>query len=99
MGKPVIRLNTEALSIEAEKMGVDSDTRLAAMIGVSVTQVWRAKLPVNDPRYNSPGGTLIAGVMKAFDAPFEKFFFLDESLRVRTGNRGDDCLSATKEAI
>lgn len=69
---------------------ISNDTELAAKIGVSVTQVWRAKLPVDDPRYNSPGQAFIAGVLGAFGGPFEKFFFLDEVIRGRSENKKEE---------
>ncbi|MBU8908551.1 hypothetical protein [Desertibacillus haloalkaliphilus] len=81
--KSTVRLNVTALEEEKEKRKINSDTELAALIGVSVTQVWRAKLPVNDPRHNSPGPSFIAGVLNAFNSPFEKFFFLDKVMRGR----------------
>jgi hypothetical protein len=81
--KATVRLNVDALEEEQKKRNITSDTELAATIGVSVTQVWRAKLPVTDPRHNSPGPAFIAGVINAFGGPFEKFFFLDEVVRTR----------------
>lgn len=81
--KYIIRLNTKEFMKAAIDHGIQNDTELAAKIGVSVTQVWRAKLPVNDPRYNAPGTAFIAGVLKAFGGPFERFFFLDEVIRGR----------------
>ncbi len=83
MSKITVRLNVEALEKEQQRRGIVSDTELAASIGVSVTQLWRAKLPVDDPRHNSPGPTFIAGVINAFDGPFEKFFFLEKVVRPR----------------
>lgn len=83
MRKSTIRLNVKALEKEMKKREIKSDAQLAAMIGVSQTQIWRAKLPVEDERHNSPGSSFIAGVMQAFGGPFEKFFFLDKVLRGR----------------
>ncbi|TQK41924.1 hypothetical protein FB479_11625 [Brevibacillus sp. AG162] len=85
MKKVTVRLNVKALEKEQEKLRVN-DTQLAAMIGVSVTQIWRAKLPVEDHRHNSPGPTFIAGVINAFGGPFEKYFFLQKVLRGRNKN-------------
>ncbi len=78
-----IRLNKKELMRTANDHGIQNDTELAAKIGVSVTQVWRAKLPVDDPRHNAPGPAFIAGVLAAFGGPFERFFFLDEVIRGR----------------
>lgn len=87
MSKVTIRLNVKALGKEMEMRNIDSDTQLAALIGISVTQIWRAKLPVDDPRHNSPGPQFIAGVISAFGGPFEKFFFLGKMLRRRSKDR------------
>jgi hypothetical protein len=84
--KAVIRLNTSALEEEQRKHNISSDTELAARIGVSVTQIWRAKLSVEDPRHNSPGSVFIAGVIGAFGGPFEKYFFLEKVVRERNNN-------------
>jgi hypothetical protein len=86
VSKVTVRLNVEALEKEQQKRGIINDTQLAAAIGVSVTQLWRAKLPVDDPRHNSPGPAFIAGVINAFGGPFEKFFFLERVVRVRNIN-------------
>lgn len=81
--KATIRLNTSVLEEEQRKHNISSDTELAARIGVSVTQIWRAKLSVDDPRHNSPGSVFIAGVISAFGGPFEKYFFLEKVMRER----------------
>lgn len=81
--KCLIRLNTKELMKATIENDIKNDTELAALIGVSVTQIWRAKLPKDDPRYNAPGTSFIAGVLGAFDGPFERFFFLDEVIRAR----------------
>lgn len=77
MKKTTIRLNTKELMKSANEHNLHNDTLLAAKIGVSVTQIWRAKLPKDDSRHNAPGTSFIVGVLTAFDGPFEKFFFLD----------------------
>jgi hypothetical protein len=84
--KQTVRLNNKALENAQKELGINSDTELAAKIGVSVTQIWRAKLPVDDPRHNSPGPQFIAGVLSAFNGTFEKYFFLDNVVRVRNSN-------------
>jgi ABC-type thiamine transport system substrate-binding protein len=81
MEKGTVRLNVQALEKEQDNFELASDTQLAATIGVSVTQLWRAKLPIEDPRHNSPGPAFIAGVINAFGGPFEKYFFLDKIVR------------------
>lgn len=81
-----VRLNVSALEEAQKAEGIENDTQLAAKIGVSVTQVWRAKLPVEDPRHNSPGPAFIAGVIQAFGGPFERFFFLSKVVRERNGS-------------
>jgi len=82
MKRYAIRLNVKEFMKAAIDHGIENDTELAATIGVSTTQIWRAKLPVDDPRYNAPGSTFIAGVIAAF-GPFDKFFFLEEVMRGR----------------
>lgn len=86
VAKYEVRLNVKALEKEQRDRGL-SDTELAALIGVSLTQVWRAKLPAEDPRRNSPGSSFIAGVLNAFAGNFEKYFFLSNVVRER--NRED----------
>lgn len=84
MSKNIIRLNTNEFMKAAAEHDLGTDTELAAKIGVSVTQLWRAKLPSTDPRHNAPGTAFIAGVLSAFDGPFERFFFLDSVIRERS---------------
>lgn len=81
--KYTIRLNIHELMKAANEKGLHSDTQIAAAIGVSHTQVWRAKLPVHHPKHNSPGTAFIAGVLAEFGGPFERFFFLHEVIRGR----------------
>lgn len=78
-----IRLKTKVLMKAAIDHNLDTDTKLAAAIGVSTTQIWRAKLPFEDPRHNAPGVTFIAGVLSTFEGPFERYFFLDDVIRAR----------------
>ncbi|WP_019536551.1 hypothetical protein [Paenibacillus ginsengihumi] len=78
-----VRLNVDELMKAAIDKNLSTDTELAAAIGVSTTQVWRAKLPVNHPKHNSPGVAFIAGVMAVFGGPFDRFFFLQEVIRER----------------
>lgn len=94
MRKPAIRLNSDALMKAAMEHGLENNTQIAAALGVSVTQVWRAMLPVSDPRHNSPGTAFIAGVLTVFGGPFEKFFFVDKALRNRNNNEKKEELGA-----
>jgi len=75
--KGLIRLNVSELLKAAQEKGLETDTEIAAAIGVSATQFYRAKLPPKNPHYCSPGVAFIAGVLQAFGGPFERFFFLD----------------------
>jgi len=84
--KPAIRLKNDAFMKAAMEHGLENNTQIAAALGVSVTQVWRAMLPITDPRHNSPGTAFIAGVLTVFGGPFERFFFVDSSLRERNKN-------------
>jgi len=90
--KSAIRLNYKEILKAAIDKELDTDSKIAAAIGVSVTQLWRAKLPIDDPRYNSPGSNFIAGVLKTFDGPFERFFFLEVDIRgrIETNEKGGD---------
>lgn len=55
-----------------------TDQEFAEFIGVSRSQLWRAKLPPSDRRF-SLGQDFIAKVLNAFaDHTFEELFFLDE---------------------
>jgi len=92
--KPAIRLKTDAFMAAAIKHGLENNTQIAAAIGVSVTQVWRAMLPVSDPRHNSPGTSFIAGTLSVFGGPFEKFFFVETVLRKRNNSEKGEELGA-----
>ncbi|CRF28814.1 Uncharacterised protein [Mycobacterium tuberculosis] len=81
--KYTVRLKVDALMKAANEKNLVTDTELAAAIGVSSTQIWRAKLPVGHPRHNAPGTSFIAGVLAVFGGPFDRFFFLDEVIRER----------------
>ncbi|MBC2728651.1 MAG: hypothetical protein HGJ98_19650 [Desulfosporosinus sp.] len=60
------------------------DVDIASKIGVSTVQLWRVRLPDDDPRHNDPGPDFVAGVLAAFpDMKFEDLFFLHEPLRYR----------------
>jgi hypothetical protein len=87
--KSAIRLNYKEFQKAAIDKELDTDSKIAAEIGVSVTQLWRARLPINDPRYNSPGSNFIAGVLKTFDGPFERFFFLESNIRGRINDSNE----------
>lgn len=75
--KPTIKLNTQEFMKAAIEHELDNDTQIAAKLGVSVSQLWRVKLPESHPQHNAPGTSFIAGVLSAFGGPFERFFFLD----------------------
>lgn len=75
----VIRLRVNELTKAQIERGIPSDASLAVVLGVSASQVWRAKLSPNDERHNAPGNHFIAGVIAAFDEPFEKFFYLEDA--------------------
>lgn len=83
----MICLKISALTKVQIERNIPSDAALAAVLGVSASQVWRAKLSPNDERYNAPGNQFIARVLSAFDEPFEEFFCLE-----------DDCAEAPKES-
>jgi hypothetical protein len=75
----IIRLNVKELMKAQIDQNIETDKALAKLIGVSPSQVSRAKLPPSDPRYCSPGTKFIAGVLNLFKGePFEKFFYVEE---------------------
>lgn len=75
----IIRLRINELTKAQIERGIPSDASLAVVLGVSASQVWRAKLSQRDARHNAPGNHFIAGVLAAFDESFEKFFYLDDA--------------------
>lgn len=78
--KVAIRLNENELRKAAIDHNLETNAQIAHAIGVSPSQLWRATLEPADPRYNAPGQSFIAGVLKAFGEPFERFFFLAEKV-------------------
>lgn len=55
-----------------------TDNELAKKMKISTTQLWRVRLPDEDPRHNDPGQDFVAGALKAFPGKrFEDLFFLD----------------------
>lgn len=76
--RAAIRLNESELKKAAIDHNLETNAQIAEAIGVSTSQLWRATLNPEDPRYNAPGQSFIAGVLKAFGEPFERFFFLGE---------------------
>lgn len=76
-----VKLNTEAFSKLTEGI---SDIELSKMMGISTTQLWRVRLPDDDPRHNDPGIDFVAGILRAFpDKTFEDLFLMAEPLRPR----------------
>jgi transcriptional regulator with XRE-family HTH domain len=77
--KAKIRLNEKELRKAAIDHGLKTNAQIAEAIGVSPSQLWRSTLPTEHHSYNEPGPSFIAGVLKKFGEPFERFFFLDSS--------------------
>lgn len=75
--RKVIRLKVKELMKAQIDRDISTDADLAKRIGVSPSQVWRAKLPPDDERHNAPGVHFIAGVLGAFDGTFEDFFYVE----------------------
>ncbi|WP_175490528.1 hypothetical protein [Pelosinus propionicus] len=72
-----------------------TDGELAIKMGVSTTQIWRARLPDEDHRHNDPGGEFIAGALAAFPyLEFNDLFFLVNDLRAR---KNEEIKSYVKE--
>lgn len=78
--KAAIQLNENELRAAAALQGLKTDAQIAKAIGVSVSQLWRSTRDPSDPNYNAPGQNFIAGVLKAFGEPFERFFFLNDEV-------------------
>lgn len=78
MKRKVIRLKVKELMKAQIDKEIPTDSLLAKKMGVSPSQIWRAKLPIDDERYNAPGTQFIAGVLITFSEPFEKFFYIEE---------------------
>jgi hypothetical protein len=76
--KKIIRLKVKELMKAQIDKDISTDADLARTIGVSPSQVWRAKLPPDDDRHNAPGVQFIAGVLGAFDSTFEEFFYVED---------------------
>lgn len=93
----IIRLNVSELMKAAEDKGIETDTQLAAAIGVSFSHLWRTKLKPNHPQYCAPGTAFIAGVLSTFGGPFERFFFLADELRDRN-HQGDSKIHRKEES-
>lgn len=71
-----------------------TDQQFAEYIGVSRSQLWRAKMPPNDKRF-SLGQDFIAKLLSHFpEKCFDDFFFLD-----CVSHACDDETSAAKEVI
>lgn len=77
-----IKLKVKEFDLIKQELQLN-EAQMAARIGVSTTQLWRARLPDEDIRHNDPGAEFIAGTLNAFDKKFEDLFFLDNSLRDR----------------
>jgi transcriptional regulator with XRE-family HTH domain len=78
--KAAIQLNENELRAAAALQGLKTDAQIAKVIGISASQLWRATREPSDPNYNAPGQSFIAGVLKAFGEPFERFFFLNDDV-------------------
>lgn len=78
MKKYVIRLRVKEMMKSQIDLDITTDKELAEMMNVNVTQIWRCKLPPNDPRHNTPGNQFIAGVMKVFGGKFDDYFYIEE---------------------
>lgn len=84
-----VKLKTEVFNKLTEGL---TDLEISKMMNISTTQLWRVRLPNDDPRHNDPGTDFIAGALKAFKKKFEELFFLAEPLQARnerpTGTEG-----------
>lgn len=76
--KHIVRLKVKELMKAQIDEEIKSDAELAHKMGVSVSQVWRAKLGRDDERRNNPGAQFIAGILAVFKGHFEDFFYIEE---------------------
>lgn len=77
--KKVVRLRVKELRKAQIDMDIHTDAILAEMMGISGSQIWRVKRPLNDEQHTDPSNQFIAGIMDVFGGPFERFFYLDEA--------------------
>lgn len=76
--KAAIRLNVKEVKKAAIDHNLETNQQIADAIGVTTAMLWKATKPIDDPNYSEPGKDFIAGVLKAFGEPFERFFFLED---------------------
>ncbi|MGX4583334.1 hypothetical protein [Paenibacillus chitinolyticus] len=82
MQKYVVRLKVKEFLEAQDRKNIATEKELASKMKIAPSQLWRAKLPVEDENYNSPGNQFIAGVLKVFGGNFQDYFYIDEiSLR------------------
>jgi hypothetical protein len=70
-----------------------TDQDFSEHLGVSRSQLWRAKLPPDDKRF-SLGQDFIAKTLTKLKMPFDEVFFLDSMSHMCDGEQ-----SATKEIV
>lgn len=58
-------------------LDIKTDAQLAEKMGISPSQVWRAKLKSDHAQYSVPGNQFIAGVMSVFGGPFDRYFYIE----------------------
>lgn len=73
--KAAIRLNKKELKKAAIDLNLETDAQIAEAIGVSK---WMLSRVFNE--IQPPSSAFIAGVLRAFGEPFDRFFFSDESV-------------------
>lgn len=78
MNKKTVRLNVKELMKAQIDHDIETDAILAQKMGVNASSVWRAKKNPSDEGYSAPGNHFIAGVLRVFGGPFEKFFYVED---------------------
>lgn len=73
-----VKLNVGQLD-EAIKSRGWTNREAAKKIGISQVQLWRAKLPDDDPRHNDPGNEFISGAIRALGKNFEDLFIVSSN--------------------
>lgn len=78
MKKYVVRLKVKQFMQAQLEQRIQSDKELTQYMNISITQIWRTKLPISDPRHNSPGNHFIAATLAVFGGDFHDFFYIEE---------------------
>lgn len=79
-----VELRVDALDRLQELHNLN-ESKLAEKMQVSRTQIWKARLPLNDSRHCSPGVAFIAGALEAF--PGTEFKDLFKTIKIEQSQK------------